>query len=271
MRRYAKRATERSAATEHLDPDELNAFAQAALPPAARSRYISHLADCDDCRKLASQLTIAAGATTEPSIPASDPIGEVSWWQKLKVVLAPASLRYAAFAMVLVAVAGISFLAWRQPRQQNAEVASRNEPAAAPAEGLTERSAADSGNKQTAQTFADQKAIAQPTAELSLHKKESDLTTTSPAPAAKSAGVVAETETQTALTDNRAMETERAAAAPAYAPPPPIENTQSRAREQQSVAGVMPGGPRRNESFDKYKVDRSRAGAGPKDAVKVRR
>jgi hypothetical protein len=267
MRRYAKRATKRSVDTEHLDADELNAFAQATLPPAARSRYVSHLADCDDCRKLASQLTIAAGAKSEVLAPAPDPISEVSWWRKLKVVLAPASLRYAAFAMVLVAVAGITFMAWRQPRQRNAEIATRSEPSAVPAEALKEPLAADSENKQSAQTFGDnRKPIAQPTAELALNKKESDLTTVSPPPAAKAASEMAATETKSGLADNRPIETLRAAESPAYAPPPPAENSQLRTREQQSVAGATPGGPRRNESYEKYKVDRSRAGDAPKES-----
>lgn len=271
MRRYAKGATGRSVDTEHLDADELNAFAEATLPPAARSRYVSHLADCDDCRKLASQLTLAAGAKSELFTSPSDSIGEVSWWEKLKVVLAPASLRYAAFAIVLVAVAGIAFVVWRQPQKRNADLIARSEPASAPADTLKERSAADSENKQSTQTSVESKAVAQPTAELSLDKKETDVTTVSALPAAKTAGVVDETETKTksALTDNRMSETARAATTPSYAPPPPAENerTQSRAREPQSIAGVIPGGPRRNESNEKFKtIDRSRAGDAPKDS-----
>jgi len=49
LRRHAERAGSK-AAIEHLDADELNAFAERSLPVAARSRFVSHLADCDDCR-----------------------------------------------------------------------------------------------------------------------------------------------------------------------------------------------------------------------------
>ena len=62
LRRHAERARSNSA-IEHLDADELNAFAEGSLPVAARSRCVSHLADCDDCRRLVSQLAIGAGAT----------------------------------------------------------------------------------------------------------------------------------------------------------------------------------------------------------------
>ena len=35
---------------------------QRRLPGAARQQFVSHLADCDDCRKIATQLAMAAGA-----------------------------------------------------------------------------------------------------------------------------------------------------------------------------------------------------------------
>lgn len=45
----------------HLDADELSAFAERALPPAAQARYTAHLVDCGQCRKLVAQLSAAAG------------------------------------------------------------------------------------------------------------------------------------------------------------------------------------------------------------------
>src|SRR3954465_12554099 len=49
----------------HMDADELNAYAEGALPEAARSRYFAHLADCDTCRKLVTELTLAYGVVGE--------------------------------------------------------------------------------------------------------------------------------------------------------------------------------------------------------------
>jgi len=44
---------------EHLDADELNAYAENALPVSLRSRYTEHLADCSSCRKTVTQLSLS--------------------------------------------------------------------------------------------------------------------------------------------------------------------------------------------------------------------
>src|SRR6266404_3772233 len=103
MRRYARGAS-RTAAPEHLDPDEMNAFAEGALPPAARSRYVLHLADCDQCRQQVAQLSITAGALVRSEQSASAKPGSRSVWQMLIGVFALPVLRYAAFAAMLVIV-----------------------------------------------------------------------------------------------------------------------------------------------------------------------
>ena len=70
LRRFAKVASD-VRTTDHLDADELNAFAEGALPAAARSRYVSHLADCDDCRRAVTELAAASGRIEEMAVPAS--------------------------------------------------------------------------------------------------------------------------------------------------------------------------------------------------------
>ncbi|HEV2904444.1 MAG TPA: zf-HC2 domain-containing protein, partial [Pyrinomonadaceae bacterium] len=132
--RYAKSAA-RGTPVEHPDADELNAFAEGALPPAARQRYLSHFADCDDCRKLVSQLAVTTGAGVEARIPASEPVAE-PWWKKLGSVFAIPTLRYAAFAVVLLAVVGIAFLVWRPPAQRNGEMIAQNQPQTNPVEAV---------------------------------------------------------------------------------------------------------------------------------------
>ena len=37
--------------SNHLDADEISAFAENALPEKARQNYVLHLADCNRCRK----------------------------------------------------------------------------------------------------------------------------------------------------------------------------------------------------------------------------
>src|SRR5229473_1069952 len=61
LKRYGGHAPA-GAPADHLDADELNAFAEGAAPATARSRYVSHLAECRDCRTLATQLSITADA-----------------------------------------------------------------------------------------------------------------------------------------------------------------------------------------------------------------
>src|ERR1051325_5933913 len=96
LRRFAK--VESGVRTsEHLDADELNAFAEGALPAAARSHYVSHLADCDDCRRVVNELA-ASGGTEKMTVTASSPTTTESWWQKIGPLFAPTRLRYAAFA-----------------------------------------------------------------------------------------------------------------------------------------------------------------------------
>src|SRR5713226_4303131 len=111
LKRYGGHAKS-GVAAGHLDADELNAFAERSVPAVSRSRYVSHLAECDDCRRLATQLSIAAGA------PASAGAGSIetasrSLWEKLTSFFAPPMLRYAAFAAVLIVAAGVTFLALR--------------------------------------------------------------------------------------------------------------------------------------------------------------
>src|SRR5438128_452611 len=104
MRRYARHA-QSNVATEHLDADELNAFAEGALPSATRARFGSHLAECEHCRKLATQLAIAAGVTEQAAAVRSPSAATESLWQKLSGFFAPPMLRYAALAVLLVAAA----------------------------------------------------------------------------------------------------------------------------------------------------------------------
>lgn len=48
--------TDRVASSQHLDADIISAFAENALPERSRSAYTMHLADCDKCRKVLSQV-----------------------------------------------------------------------------------------------------------------------------------------------------------------------------------------------------------------------
>src|SRR5258708_10206821 len=126
MRRYAKQ-TGSDASPDHLDADELNAFAEGALPPAARARYVSHLADCENCRQLVSQLAMSRGAVTKASPLGSTEAERASWPQRLAAFFTPRTLRYAAFSVVLIAAAGVVFLVARRPANNSALVVKNEE------------------------------------------------------------------------------------------------------------------------------------------------
>ena len=61
MRRLSRGQRATAPDGNHLDADELNSYAENALPAAARARYTEHLAECSRCRELVVQLSSAAG------------------------------------------------------------------------------------------------------------------------------------------------------------------------------------------------------------------
>src|ERR1051325_7585491 len=128
LRRFA-RGTDRAARHSHLDADEMNTFAEGKLSPAARSHYLSHLADCDECRRQVSAL--ATGGHFVPELEtAAAKIEQQSLWQTFAGWLSIPALRYAAFAAVLVIVGGVGFFIWQQSRPSTpASLVAANEPA----------------------------------------------------------------------------------------------------------------------------------------------
>jgi Putative zinc-finger len=145
LRGFAKRERDARSANgqeDHLGADELNAYAEDALPSATRARYTAHIADCASCRKIVTQLTLAAGAAVRAEVATPSP--GTTFWQKLAALFSPAVLRYAAPALGVLAVitAGFIFLSL----QSRSEYVARNEPAAsAPATQQTETSSTEPG------------------------------------------------------------------------------------------------------------------------------
>jgi putative zinc finger protein len=97
---------------EHLDADELNAYAENALPAALRSRYTEHLADCSSCRSLVTQLSLSStSALAQPRVEESTP-------SRLKTFLAalfsPLVIRYAVPAMAVILVVALAWIVVRR-------------------------------------------------------------------------------------------------------------------------------------------------------------
>ena len=125
LRKLLRSGDRNAVASEHLDADELNSYAEGVLPAPARVRYTEHLADCDTCRSMVIGLTQAAGATTSYELP--DHERGLGFWHKLRALLSPAVLRYAVPALVMTAVIGIGLMTlWQPPRH---DLVATNQPA----------------------------------------------------------------------------------------------------------------------------------------------
>lgn len=254
LRRYAGKSPG-SSATEHLDADELTAFAEGAIPDAARTRYVSHLVDCDNCRQIVSQLAISSGAVLTAEATTAVEASGYSWWKRLAGFLSPMTLRYAAFAMVLITVAGVVFLVTRRPRQ-SALVAQNEQRTAAPQSAVKPSGDGTLAERNTVETLE-----ARPTplpqvsptsdriAQLEQPRTE-DGAASPPKPAKEgdvttSPGLVASKKAEPAVTDP----------APSYAPPPPVagERSQIQSSQQQTTGGYA-SGPRKSGPADQFKV-----------------
>ena len=109
----------------HLDADELNSYAEGVLPAPARARYTAHLADCERCRGIVTQLTLETGAIDRQK-QIEQPI-RVTFWQKLGVFFSFPVLRYAIPAFAVFAVIAVGVVALRQ--QRRSEFVAQNQPA----------------------------------------------------------------------------------------------------------------------------------------------
>jgi hypothetical protein len=106
---------------EHLDADELNAYAENALPASLRSRYTEHLADCSSCRKTVTQLSISStSAIAQPRVEESSPSALKRF---LATLFSPLVIRYAVPAMAVILVVALAWIVGRRqpPNDQVAQ------------------------------------------------------------------------------------------------------------------------------------------------------
>jgi hypothetical protein len=266
LKRYGREARS-GAPAEHLDADELNAFAEGAAPASARSRYVSHLAECDDCRTLVTQLSIAAGATANIGAGAIE-TASGSFWQKLTSFFAPPMLRYGAFAAVLVVAVGVTFLALRNQHDSAPRVAQNVQANETQVSALKPSDQAAPIAGQNAPTSPSPSGTTSQLAEsVPLRKDEAkaaDTTALPPKPEKDGATSADQPLSMRGAEPAIAKQQETRQQQPSFAPPPPGEagraQTQSREdRDAQRVASVS--GPRKSEPSDKLKgMDRSSGG-----------
>jgi hypothetical protein len=112
----------------HLDPDEISAFAENALPEKTRLSYTAHFADCDRCRKILSNL-IALNAEETETTTASPVITEriaakkeISWYRRLFAV---PNLAYTLGALVVLFGGFFAFLILQNANNQSSSEVSQ--------------------------------------------------------------------------------------------------------------------------------------------------
>lgn len=136
-------ATVSNVVGDHLDADELSAYAENALPAPARARYTAHLAECARCRELVVQLGASVGVVSALETPK---VSAPSVLRKLFASLfTPMVLRYAAPALGLIVVAAIGFIVVRRDQRGSPDYvtqATQNEQRPA-AQSAAETAAAD--------------------------------------------------------------------------------------------------------------------------------
>lgn len=224
----------------HLDADEMNAYAEGALPAAARSRYASHLADCDSCRAVVTNLTLAAqpavqesrGDLTENASPSK------SWWSAIAALFAPPVLRYAVPAVLLFGVIVVALVATRnrsesqfvarnEEKQTDGAVTKQAEPVPSPAQVGEATGAANTSANRPVTTEAN----ANDQAQLADGTLRSNANAGQPASAAPPPPAPISDAKEAAKREESAVNDER------YANEP--EPTPARARPSSTVAGKV--------------------------------
>jgi hypothetical protein len=226
-----------TSAGTHLDADEMNAYAEGVVPEAVRARYVAHLADCDQCRAIVTQLTLAANPPIkdEERAPQQATTPQGSWREWLAALFAPPMIRYGATALALLCVAGILFLAMRQQRSSSQQdgptyVAQNKESTAQPG------SAAQSNTAQPSVAQASPPAAGVET--NPTEKKDSALAKEARPPSDTETGVLDGQQSRPQPSVVTREETPAAAAAPSA--PAPLSSAESAPKPAANE-------PRRNE------------------------
>jgi len=253
----------------HLDADELNSYAEGALPPSTRARYTSHLADCDDCRKIVTQLSLAAVPVNKET-----PIGHSSatfdWRKMLAALFAPAVLRYAMPAIVLIVV-GVAFFTVRLGKESLVTVNSRQSEVSTATQPGSELAKEQSGRVDQ---FAESGKAAAPGATRAPTADKAGEKAPKTADAAKPDSSAASSENEKEPPKNEVAAVAQPTNAPEPAPPPAAakpattSETKDSSRVASGIAELKPSAPRKREADKPSEKERDEASASgaPADA-----
>ena len=249
----------------HLDADELSAFAENALPEKTRLNYISHLADCDRCRKILSNLIEINSAAQSETVHAADapPLAatapEVPWYRKFFAV---PTLAYAMGALILL-FAGFGVFTILQNDSRNTEVSQTYEKqiggkgAASDSDALTQEMPGNRASANSAMNSA---------ASSNMMANASNPATVAPSATANSNAAITPREVEPNLAEGRKddksliarsqpqkAESSGIAAAPAPPPPPPAKQSDDFALDEQKET-QPPSGSGQNQAQNKPQI-----------------
>ena len=136
---------------DHLDADELSAYAENVLPAAARARYTTHLAECARCRELVVQLSSSAGVVRIAEV--VKPAAPSALRNFLASLFSPMVLRYAVPALGLILVAAIGLFVLRPKQGGESSIAQKTE---APTSTSITTNTPDPNSSPAARAYIDQ-------------------------------------------------------------------------------------------------------------------
>src|ERR1051326_1575678 len=233
-----------------------------------RSRYVSHLVECDQCRRQVSDLALASGAITRAEQTVAEKSARTGFWSLLTGLFALPVLRYAALAAVLIAVGGVTFRALRH-RSEPAALIARNEAdqpqtasAVKPPTG-TDGGVTTNANHAQPATATTQPSAAQPPSVL----KEEQEALRTPDSTPQTLEPMKETS-KAPESDKKAEASTVTQTKPAYAPAPPGESQSVAGGAVQPQAGLYTsgaGGPRQQTQ---QQMSKSMPGDRERDASK---
>lgn len=198
-------------AEDHLDADELSAYAENVLPAKSRARYTEHLAECSRCRELVVQLSASAGVVIAAQ---ADKVSGASGWRKfLAGLFSPMVLKYAAPALALIVVAAIGVVVLRRDRA--GEYVSQIQPGQTkPTDAAEQR--VEPKQQPEAGLLSDERKPAESTANKAVQSKDTGQQPATPAPQ----GTPADVEQNAPVVKAPAAKPESQPAAAAEPPPP---------------------------------------------------
>jgi len=147
---------------DHLDADELSAYAENALPDSARARYTEHIADCSRCRELVVGLSSSVGV-----VRAADAVKAVessALRRFLTGLFSPMVLRYSIPALGVLVVMAIGFVVLRNNNRRAESVVQLSE--------ADQKKVAASEQPQASSGFLNNSAepVAKPTSETTTSR-----------------------------------------------------------------------------------------------------